>query len=235
VLLLAFSRERHTLTARDLSDATGVPLPSVYRYVTLLRELGLLTGDGRGRYHLSARLTALAWAAEAAEPLQTIADPVMRRLAASTGETVILVRLIAGSAVCVHRVESAHRLRTSFEPGQQLPLLRGASARLLLASMPEQTRQEHLAGLAHRDPQAAATLARRVAAAQRDGWAESEEEIDEGIFAVSAAVRDSTGIVAALTVPSPLTRAPAHIRDQRLGRVLAAAREINEALLAAHR
>jgi DNA-binding IclR family transcriptional regulator len=159
----------------------------------------------------------------------------MRRLAAQTGETVILVRLIAGSAVCVHRVESAYRLRTSFEPGQQLPLLRGASARLLLASMPEETRQQHLALLADQDPQAADRLARRVAAAQRDGWAVSEEEIDEGIFAVSAAVRDSTGIVAALTVPSPLIRTPADIRGRLLRTVLAAAGEINEALRAAHR
>jgi len=235
VLLLAFSRERHTLTTRDLSDATGVPLPSVYRYVTLLRELGLLIGDGRGRYHLSARLTALARAAEAAEPLHTIADPVMRRLATQTGETVILVRLVAGSATCVHRVESGYRLRISFEPGQQLPLLRGASARLLLASMPEEARQQQLAPLARQDPQAAAELAMRVAAAQRDGWAVSEEEIDRGVFAVSAAVRDSAGIVAALTVPSPLTRAPAGIQGELLDRVLAAAGEINEALRAAHR
>ena len=69
--------------------------------------------------------------------------------------------------------------------------------------MPEQTRQEHLAPLARRDPQAAAGLARRASAAQRDGWAVSEEEIDEGIFAVSAALRHGTGIMAALTMPSP--------------------------------
>src|SRR5438034_8475725 len=48
-LLTAFSRERHTLTARDLADATAIPLPSVYRYVALLREEGMLVGDGRGR------------------------------------------------------------------------------------------------------------------------------------------------------------------------------------------
>jgi DNA-binding IclR family transcriptional regulator len=132
-------------------------------------------------------------------------------------------------------VESTYRLRTSFEPGQQLPLLREASARVLLASMSEQTRQEYLAPLARWDPPAAAGLARPVAATQRDGWAVSEEEIDEGIFGVSAAVRDSTGIVAALTMPSPLIRVPAGRRDQLLRKVLAAAGEINEALLAAHR
>src|SRR6185312_563155 len=63
-----------------------------------------------------------------------VADPVMRGLSLRPGETVILVRPIGRSAVCVHRVQSPQQLRISFEAGQPLPLDRGASARLLLAS-----------------------------------------------------------------------------------------------------
>ena len=103
--MLAFSAERSSLTARELAAATGIALPSVYRYITLLRETGLLAGDDRGSYRLSARLIGLARAAEAAESIIDIADPFMRELAAQTGETVILVRLIGRSAVCVHRVK----------------------------------------------------------------------------------------------------------------------------------
>ena len=40
-LMLAFSADKNTLTARDLAAATGIALPSVYRYITLLRETGL--------------------------------------------------------------------------------------------------------------------------------------------------------------------------------------------------
>ena len=64
-LMLAFSAERNTLTARQLADETGIALPSVYRYITLLRETGLLAGDERGSYRLSARLIGMARAAEA--------------------------------------------------------------------------------------------------------------------------------------------------------------------------
>jgi DNA-binding IclR family transcriptional regulator len=232
---MCYSRERHTLTARQLSLATGVPLPSVYRYVALLREEGLLAGDDRGAYHLTAKLIALGRAAEAAETLLDFADPVMRGLAADTGETVILVRLVASAAVCVHRVESAHQLRTSYEPGQALSLEHGASARLLLAGMSPDARRDCLAPLARRDPQAAARLEQQVTIAGQRGWEVSEEEIDEGVWAASAAVRDSTGILAALTVPSPLVRAPAETQEQLLSKVRAAASQINEALRAAHR
>lgn len=66
-MLEAFTPQRHTLTARGLSGATGIPLPSMYRYIALLRDTGIIVGDDRGSYHLSAKLVSLARAAEAAE------------------------------------------------------------------------------------------------------------------------------------------------------------------------
>ncbi len=234
-LMLTFSADDNTLTARQLAERTGIALPSVYRYITLLRETGLLAGDERGSYRLSARLIGLAKAAEAAESIIDVADPVMRNLAAQTGETVILVRLIGRSAVCVHRVQSAQRLRISFEPGQPLPLERGASARLLLASLTPNVRKEYLAPLAERDPEAAALLEKRVLAAGQQGFATSEEEIDKGVWAASAQVTQGKRMVGVLTVPSPLVRAPAEQRAQLLGQVRRAALVINDSLRSATR
>ena len=202
----------------------------MYRYIALLRETGLLVGDERGAYHLSARLISLARAAEAAESIIELADPVMRKLVRDCGETVILVRLIARAPVCVHRVESAHHLRATFEPGQPLPLVRGASGRVLLAGLAPQTRRDYLAPLAKADPEAAARLEQAAAETAERGWAVSEEEIDRGVWAASAAVTDGRSTVAALTVPSPLVRAPAALQDRLLGQVRAAARTLSELL-----
>lgn len=227
-VLQAFSPTKHTLTARDLADATAIPLPSMYRYIALLRDTGLLVGDDRGAYHLSPRLISLARAAEAAESIIEVADPVLHDLVEECGETAILVRLIARVPVCVHRVESAHHLRATFEPGQPLPLERGASGRVLLAGLPPQTRREYLAPLALADPAAAARLEATVGQAAVRGWATSEEEIDRGVWAASAAVTDGRVTVAALTVPSPLVRAPAALQERLLGQVRAAAAVLSE-------
>jgi DNA-binding IclR family transcriptional regulator len=229
-LMLAFSADKNTLTARDLAAATGIALPSVYRYITLLRETGLLAGDERGSYRLSARLIGLARAAEAAESIIDIADPVMRDLAAETGETVILVRLIGRSAVCVHRVQSAQRLRISFEPGQPLPLDRGASARLLLSGLPPEVRREYLAPLAERDPEAADRLESRAVRDARQGYAVSEEEFEKGVWAVSAPVLQGKRMIAVITVPSPLVRAPQPLQQKLIDQVRNAAQTLNEAL-----
>ena len=227
-VLQAFSPGRHTLTARELAEFTAIPLPSMYRYIALLRDTGLLVGDDRGAYHLSPRLISLARAAEAAETLVEVADPVMRDLVNECGETAIFVRLIARVPVCVHRVESPHDLRTTFGPGQPLPLVRGASGAVLLAGLPERQLREHLAPLAQADPAAAARLEESVARVAARGWATSDEEIDRGVWAASAAVTDGRATVAALTVPSPLVRAPAALQERLLGQVRAAASRISQ-------
>src|SRR6266571_2172413 len=192
-LMLTFSADENTLTARQLAERTGIALPSVYRYLTLLRETGLLAGDERGSYRLSARL-------------------------------------IGRSAVCVHRVQSAQQLRISFEAGQSLPLDRGASARVLLASVPPNVRRECLAPLAERDPEAAALLDKKILIAGQQGYATSEEEIHKGVWAAAARVMQGKRMVAVLTVPSPLVRAPAEQRAQLLTQVRASARAIEEGL-----
>ena len=229
-LMLTFSADENTLTARQLADRTGIALPSVYRYITLLRETGLLAGDERGSYRLSARLIGLARAAESAEGIINVADPVMRELAKLTGETVILVRLIGRSAVCVHRVQSAQRLRISFEAGQPLPLARGASSRLLLSSLAPSVRREYLAPLAEQDPEAAALLEKKIILAGQQGYATSEEEIHRGVWATAAQVMQGKRMVAVLTVPSPLVRAPAEQRALLLSQVRAAARAVEDRL-----
>ncbi len=213
----------------DLAESTGIPLPSMYRYIALLRETGLLVGDDHGSYHLSARLISLARAAEAAESIIEIADPVMRDLMSECGETVILVRLIGRVPVCVHRVESSHHLRATFEPGQPLPLERG---RVLLSGLSSQVRREYLASMARLDPESFERLEKAVAVTADRGWAVSEEEIDRGVWAASAAVTDGRSTVAALTVPSPLVRAPVELQDRLLDQVRMAARDVSELLRA---
>jgi DNA-binding IclR family transcriptional regulator len=157
----------------------------------------------------------------------------MHTLVRECGETVIFVRLIAQVPVCVHRVESTHQLRATVEPGQPLPLLRGASGKVLLAGLPPARRRELLAPLAREDPVAALRIAETIDRVAVRGWATSEEEIDRGVWAASAAVTDSAGPIGALTVPSPLVRAPAAVQEKLLGQVRAAASALSRQIASA--
>jgi DNA-binding IclR family transcriptional regulator len=242
-VLQAFSPRQHTLTARELTDLTAIPLPSMYRYIALLRDMGLLVGDERGAYHLSPRFISMARAAKAADSLVELADPIMRDLARECGEAVFLVRLIGQSPICVHRVDPEHReqhddqgqnvdperpLSSSFEPGQSLPLLHGVSGRVLLAGLPERRWREHLVPVAKSDPAEATRLAEMISRAAVRGWATSEEEIDHGVWAASAAVLAGRATAAALTVPATLARAPSVHQERLLGQVRTAAARLSK-------
>ena len=85
-------------------------------------------------------------------------------------------------------MESAHHLRATFEPGQPLPLERGASGGVLLGALAPQTRPDYLALLAQRSPEAATRVEQSAIEAAERGSAASEEEIDRGVWAASAAV-----------------------------------------------
>ncbi len=236
-LMLCFNRQNHTYTARQLADEVGIPLPSVHRYVALLRETGVLIDRGSGKYSLSPRMIPLAQAARSAETLIDFADPVMRRLSSETGETVILVRMINDMATCTHRIESPRRLRISYEPGQLVPLLGGASSRILLGSMSPQARKAHLSHylyMADGDLRRLDHIEQDIQQAAKNGWATSSSEVDEDVWAAAAAVKHGREVVASLSIPTPLSRMTTEVQKRLLSQVIVAAAEISSSISAIH-
>lgn len=232
-IMLCFNGQNHTYTARQLSEKAQIPLPSVHRYVALLRETGILIDRGAGKYSLSPRMIPLAQAARSAETLIDLADPVMRRLSSDTGETVILVRLVNDMATCTHRIESPQRLRISYEPGQLVPLISGASSKILLGTMPPEARRAHLTHhlkLANKSLDRLEQLELDIQQAAINGWASSASELDEGVWAVAAAVKHGKEVIASLSIPSPISRATPEVRKKLLNQVRIAAAEISVAI-----
>ena len=233
-VLFAFTEQRPVASVRDLADELEIPTPSVHRYVALLRDMGLLEEASRGRYHLSMRVAALGRAARRAAPIVDTVEPHMRALSERIGESVLLMRMVQGAPVCIHRVESPSRFRLSFEPGQLLPALRGASARLLLGSLDRAEREGHV------DRALAAGALPPVhgrdaflEAVERDvdrGWAVSNEEIDEGVWAPAAAVYEDGRVVAAISAPCPAFRVDEQRRSEIIDLVRRAASEASDAL-----
>jgi DNA-binding IclR family transcriptional regulator len=233
-LLFAFSEQRPVATVRQLADQLEIPLPSVHRYVALLRDMGLVEEGVRGQYHLTMRVAALARAARRATPIVDIAEPFMRELSEQIEETVLLIRLVHELPVCIHRIEASRRLRLSFETGQHLPSLRGASVRLLIGSMPPSERENYVnKALASGALPPAAGRERFLRDVEQDnerGWAISNEEIDEGVWAAAAVITEDGQPVATLSAPCPAFRLDEEKRDAIVDQVRKIADRISAAL-----
>ena len=96
--------------------------------------------------------------------------------------------------------------------GELTPLHATSSGKILLAFMTPEERREVLAasGLTRLTAHTITSqreLEAQVEAAARDGYASSIEELEEGLNAVAAPVRDHTGgVIAALSVSGPVYR-----------------------------
>jgi DNA-binding IclR family transcriptional regulator len=213
-LLFLFSETRPALSIAEIAAALAVPRSTAYRLVRTLRSRGLLREHSTpGAYGLGWSLLSLAHAAEGGLDLPRLLYPVMVRLHAQTGETVILTAAAGLMGVCLERIESPHSVRLSMTKGQRMALHAGASAKVLLAFQPETVwdRVVEEIGLQRFTPRTLvrpAALRADLRRIRRLGYAVSRAELDDGAWAVAAPVLTGGRLVAGLTVAGPLTRFP---------------------------
>lgn len=231
-ILFAFTEDSPLRTARELSEEVGIPVPSAHRYIALLRDLGLITDIRRGVYRLTPRISLLSRAAQAANSILEIAEPHLRALCAELNETVMLVQRVGDHPICVARHESARAIRASFQPGQALPPLRGASAKVLLSGMSPSQLEAYLARMnadPETEPPSPAWLA-EIDTIRASGWGSSSHEVNEGVWVAAAAVRERNQVVAAVSVACPEFRTTEQSRAQVIQRVQETARVISREL-----
>lgn len=198
-LLMSFDESRSSATAEQLAKDAEVPLSTAYRYISLLREVGLLEEGPSNTYVVSVRALPLARAALAAHPLAESATPILRSITDRCGETSLLLRRVGQSAVCVARSESPHPVRLSFDVGRAMPLHRGAAAKILLSAMTSREVDNYFKTLPADDSTDRAALDKELAAIRTRGWSVSHGEVDQGIWAAAAPVADGRDVVGALT------------------------------------
>jgi DNA-binding IclR family transcriptional regulator len=136
----------------------------------------------------------------------------MRQLSKLGGETVILSVLSNGVAVCLERVESEKGIVFSMERGAHLPLHSGASAKILLAFLPDDEirsflKRNNLERYTDNTITAPEELWKNLMEIRRTGCAYSDQEVDVGARAVSAPIfNHENRMIAGLCVAGPVQR-----------------------------
>jgi IclR family transcriptional regulator, KDG regulon repressor len=223
----------------ELSEAASLPVSTLHRIITVLKRHGIVTQDPQSKkYRLGYAAIDLGRRAASSLPIRQAADPVMRRLAEETGETVVLtvVNDAHDRAVCIERIESRHDLRLHLEVGEQSPLHAGASSKVLLAYF----RADDVEALARRAglPQLARNTITRLEDLQdelgriRDaGYAYSSEETDTGAWGVAAPILDPEArALAALGIASPTSRHSDDAEERFVGLVVQGSQEVARSL-----
>jgi DNA-binding IclR family transcriptional regulator len=214
-LLDTFVEARSDLGVTEIATRLGLAKSVVHRLVTALTKAGYLSQtQNTHRYSLGPRATRLGQVALGQMDIRARARPILRELAAATGETATLSTLAGDERVYAEQIESTQAVRQSVHIGQAAPLYLGASSKAILAFMPERRIEAILARAAkgtvtltdgtRLDVKA---LRSDLAAIRKRGFATSQAERIVGAVSSAAPVFDHHGdVVGSVSVASVSVR-----------------------------
>jgi DNA-binding IclR family transcriptional regulator len=220
ILALVLERAPRTLTevaeAADMSALEAAPL------VRALELHGLVAWDAQ---HTGLRpgVAQLRFARSGVgrDDIVELAQPSMRRLADESGETINLFMLTpAGTAEAIAQIDGRHLLGATNWIGRELPLHCTAAGKAFMAfgaaAVPDSGELERRTDHTIVTPE---RLARELEAVRDQGYALIVDELEEGLSAVAAPLREHGGqVVGVLTVSGASLRLAPH-RLRLLGRV----------------
>jgi IclR family transcriptional regulator, acetate operon repressor len=220
-VLKSFSLERPERGVGELSRELGLHKSTVSRLMGTLERGGLLSRNPETqRYRLGIDLIGLAAQVIGYMDLRDVARPHLRRLSDECQESVNLVILDMphGDAERTAQVVNleqfiprARQVKNIGRVGRRMPPHCTAAGKVLLAHLPEEQRRwiflDHLEAFTPHTITAWDALQEELARVRAQGYAMVEEELEEGLNAVAAPIRDHTGaVVAAAGIAGPAYR-----------------------------
>jgi IclR family acetate operon transcriptional repressor len=216
----------------DISEALGMPKPSVHRMLLQLEEESIVTRDLHGKgYLIGPRLTGMSVAALGQAMRKGTVRDIMRRLVTRLGETCNLGVLDGDQVLYIERVECDQPLRLYLAAGSRVPLHATATGKLLLAYMPPAKREALIdfdrVEIFTPNTLSGDTLRTRLNEIRASGVSVNREESMLGLAGVSVPVRDMHGqVVAGLAVHAPISRFDEKQINEAIAALLEAGREI---------
>ncbi len=219
VLRVLGADDRHTeLPVSEIARAIGRETSQISRMLKALAATGLVEQNPETRaYRLGWQLHVLATKA-GDQRLLRAGPPVLRALVAETHETALLSVLQGARSYTILRERSPHSLQAGGRVGRTSPLHVTASGRALLLDRSDEEIRDLIADdvdSADYGPHALRSLPdvlNRLRQERSNSCTVAAEELEIGLVAIGAPIRDSTGqIIAAINVSGPTSRMLNHI------------------------
>lgn len=204
--------EQGELGVTDLGRRLGVHKATASRLAATLAERGLVERDPMtDKYRLGFGLIRLAGAAMAGMDLVSTSRSILEDLAERTRETVNLGVFSGDGVVYIDQVSGARSIVSVSWVGRRTPLHCTSNGKVLLAYMDRAERERFLARpLEELTPDTIVdpgTLRSQLEEIRRRGYAQTLEELEEGLNAVAAPVFQADGAaIASLSVSGPAFR-----------------------------
>ncbi len=209
----AFSEEEPELGVTELSQRLELPKSTVYRLLASLQRGGLVDQDPETeKYRLGIELVRLAGLVLKQIDVRQIARPYLHSLAETSEETVNLTVLTGdGKVINIDGIPSPRMVRNVGWIGREMLPHCISSGKVLLAYLPQQQLERILAKGLPRFTDKTITdpvrLQEELNQVRQQGYAVAQEELEVGLSAVAAPIRNHEGtVIAVISVSGPSFR-----------------------------
>lgn len=235
-VIRSFSAQSPRQTLSEVAGRTGLTRAGARRILLTLQTLGYVQSDGK-LFSLTPRMLDLGFAYLSSLPIWNLAEPVMQTLVGQVKESCSAAVLDGTDIVYVLRVPTQKIMSITLGVGSRLPAYCTSMGRMLLSALPE-TELMHILEISERTARTRFTvtgveeLVARIAQVRQQGWAQIDQELEEGLVSMAAPVTDRAGnTVAALNISGQANRSSAKVmRETMLSSLLDAAQTISRML-----
>ena len=219
----------------EVAAELGVHKSTAFRLLATLEAHRLVEQDGdRGRYRLGVGNLRLAGATTARLDLVQEARPVCKQLAADTGETVNITVRAETSALYLDQVAGTSALQSHNWVGQHIPLHATSNGKVLVSELDEATLKKAVRELPRYTSHTVTSLAKLradLAMVREQGYAVAVDELESGLTAVAAPIRNAHGdVIASMSVSGPSFRLDGERLERTIPLLRAAALEVSHRL-----
>jgi IclR family transcriptional regulator, pca regulon regulatory protein len=231
-VICAFDRDHAELTLSEVAASTGVTRATARRFLLTLQRLGYVRSDGRF-FSLTPRVLELGYAFLSGMSLPEVAEPHLEALVAEVNESTSVSVLDGGDVIYVARVPVSRIMTVAISVGTRFPAYATSMGRVLLAALEPADLETYLATvrIARHTPRTVASVAglrTELAKVRSQGYAIVDQELEEGLRAVAAPIRDRSGqVIASVNVSTHAGRTSLEsVRRNLVPPLLAAAARI---------
>jgi IclR family pca regulon transcriptional regulator len=236
-VIKAFDAENPQLTLSDVARLTGLTRAAARRFLLTLADLGDVRTDGK-RFSLTAKVLELGYSYLSSMTLCEVAQPHLEQLSADVHESSSVSVLDGPDVVYIARVAASRIMTVSINIGTRFPAYATSMGHVLLAGLSAAELDAYLA----RTPLARLTAntitdqdtLRTTEKVRAQGYSIVDQELEEDLRSVAAAIRDRSGVIAAINISTHASRRSIEsIRAELIPRLQTAAQRIEQDLTAA--
>ncbi|WP_155053771.1 IclR family transcriptional regulator [Streptomyces blattellae] len=213
ISVLEILAQRGEAGVSEVAAEIDVHKSTAFRLLGALESRGLVEQAGeRGKYRLGFGIVRLAGAVTGRFDITQQGRPVCESLAEELGETVNIAVMQEHYAINMYQVRGPGAISAYNWVGQLTPLHATSSGKILLAYLPAKERAALLAetGMKKVTPRtitAKTKLEKNLAETLERGYSITMEELEIGLHAMAAPVRNRDGdVIAALSASGPAYR-----------------------------